>query len=348
MVVAPSHPQLVEEAEKYDALDYWLDDDDDGGSGGRSNEPFALGTSPPSCPSFDNEIGSCVVSEWDIGPDNLNVTVMSDGGWVCDTRRPPLSEEECAAIIAEAEAVAADRVAAASAAGERSSNGGWGTSRHYSVPTTDVAVRDLPSTLAWFKGAMRKRIAPLVAAAVALGKEGTSRVDEDDHSHQADDDDCDDSDDDCDNGSDGMDEGEGQHGSPTNSCCLPGDRCSEPLPDSADSSSAWVRGLRVHDAFVVRYDSAAQRSLPLHTDQGDLSLTIALNHSDAFDGGGTWFERLGRAIRPAEAGHVVVFPGGETVHGGQEITRGVRYILAVFLYVCNVDEPQEEQEVDGL
>ncbi|CAN0504948.1 unnamed protein product, partial [Ectocarpus sp. 12 AP-2014] len=135
-------------------------------------------------------------------------------------------------------------------------SGGWGTSRHYAVPTTDVAVRELPRTLAWFNRAMRTRIGPTVAVAAAAG-------------------------------------------APT------------PPPPAL-----MLRRLRVHDAFVVRYDAAAQRSLPLHTDQGELSLTISLNGTDEYEGGGTWFEGLGRAVRPEEAGHVVVFPGGRTVHGG--------------------------------
>ena len=38
------------------------------------------------------------------------------------------------------------------------------------------------------------------------------------------------------------------------------------------------RSIRVNDAFVVKYDAASrQRHLPLHVDQSDLSLTVALN-----------------------------------------------------------------------
>merc|ERR1719453_846787 len=35
--------------------------------------------------------------------------------------------------------------------------------------------------------------------------------------------------------------------------------------------------LRVHDAFLVRYDAAAQRELPMHCDQSVWSFTISLN-----------------------------------------------------------------------
>ena len=91
------------------------------------------------------------------------------------------------------------------------------------------------------------------------------------------------------------------------------------------------------DAFVVRYDAAAQRSLPTHQDDSHLSLTIALNETSEYDGGGTSFEDLGGEgfVRP-EKGCVVAFPG-ELRHGGRAVTRGVRYIIAVFLWVA--EEP---------
>ena len=102
---------------------------------------------------------------------NLDLEFMGGGEWVCTTRVPPLSPEECAAVVAEAEEAASakrETTAAAATAGEGGGNG-WGTARHYAVPTTDMAVRDLPRTLAWFNTAMRTRIGPLVAAAAALG-----------------------------------------------------------------------------------------------------------------------------------------------------------------------------------
>ena len=235
------------------------------------------------------------------------------GAWVCETREPsPLSRAECAAVIQEAEETAV-------------ANGtGWGTARHYAVPTTDIAVRDLPRTLAWFNSAMRERIAPLVAAAAALGG---GDLDEDEFSstargvgHAAE-------------ATAGDDRGVTEVGA------------GEDVVRPEDDFDAFVRRLRVHDAFVVRYDATAQRSLPLHTDQAELSLTISLNGGDEYEGGGTWFEALGRAVRPADPGHVLVFPGGDTMHGGSEITSGVRYILAVFLYEHH---REEEEEGDAL
>lgn len=94
--------------------------------------------------------------------------------------------------------------------------------------------------------------------------------------------------------------------------------------------------IEVHDAFVVKYDAAGgQASLPMHRDQGQLSLTLALNQPPRFTGGGTVFEPLAAAGEPAlcpAAGHVLAFNSG-LMHGGAPITAGVRYIIAAFLWV---------------
>ena len=118
----------------------------------------------------------------------------------------------------------------------------------------------------------------------------------------------------------------------------------ELYPEYVPSPSA----IKVNDAFIVKYEYAScQRHLPLHTDQSTLSLTIALNRGSSdtgqgsssgdvalageFAGGGTFFESLGRAIVPVQGG-LVAFPG-DLSHGGQQLTSGVRYIVACFLYV---------------
>lgn len=60
-----------------------------------------------------------------------------------------------------------------------------------------------------------------------------------------------------------------------------------------------VSQVRVHDAFVVRYSAAGgQRSLPTHCDQSHLSFVLALNGPAEFEGGGTAFEEMARALRP--------------------------------------------------
>ena len=60
-----------------------------------------------------------------------------------------------------------------------------------------------------------------------------------------------------------------------------------------------VHDIKVHDAFIVKYDAThGQRFLPLHTDEGDWSLTLALNDESEYDGGGTLFDEHQLLIRP--------------------------------------------------
>lgn len=339
LALSPDHPQLKQEAERYQVLAFWLHpprDIEDSANVFPCKDPGAicLDIRPFSSPPWKSIAASRLLFDgeedtWRNGAGllmaNLNVTFMGGGEWVCETRNPPLSRAECAAIIEEAEERAAER---RSSDGGDGSGNGWGTARHYAVPTTDIAVRDLPRTLDWFNTAMLNRIGPLVAAATALGrgdfKSGECAV----------------------SGNVDVKLESGFAKKQTACVEVNGDGWTEAAAAAGDIGQefvSFVRRLRVHDAFVVRYDAAAQRSLPLHTDQGELSLTVSLNSTGEYEGGGTWFEGLGRAVRPSDPGHVVVFPGGDTVHGGREITSGIRYVLAVFLYE---HREKEEEEVD--
>ena len=86
----------------------------------------------------------------------------------------------------------------------------------------------------------------------------------------------------------------------------------------------------VHDAFCVRYESnAVANHLPIHVDESTHSLVVALN--DDFEGGGTYFPDYDTVLCPSK-GSVISFRGDTLPHGGQAVTKGVRYILAVFLY----------------
>jgi len=101
------------------------------------------------------------------------------------------------------------------------------------------------------------------------------------------------------------------------------------------AASGGVPRLRVHDAFLVRYDAVGgQRSLPMHRDQGQLSLTLSLSLPGVdFDGGGTAFEgALEDGGVGMEQGQLLLFPS-ELVHGGAAIARGRRYVIAAFLWV---------------
>ena len=99
--------------------------------------------------------------------------------------------------------------------------------------------------------------------------------------------------------------------------------------------------LRVIDAFLVKYSAAAQRSLPLHSDQSQISITLPLNSSADYDGGGTYFHDLRRAVN-RDAGGLVAFPGF-LPHAGHAITRGTRFVVVAFLYEYR--EADEEDDV---
>lgn len=86
----------------------------------------------------------------------------------------------------------------------------------------------------------------------------------------------------------------------------------------------------VHDAFLVRYTAcSSSHFLPLHYDESTHSLILALN-SD-FEGGGTYFYSLDHASTPS-SGSLASFRGNQLLHGGNVVTKGERFILAIFLY----------------
>lgn len=88
----------------------------------------------------------------------------------------------------------------------------------------------------------------------------------------------------------------------------------------------------VHDAFLVRYQSSsANHFLPLHYDESTHSMILALNED--FEGGGTYFYNLDHQTVTPKTGSLVTFRGDKLLHGGNVVTKGVRYILAVFLYL---------------
>jgi hypothetical protein len=113
------------------------------------------------------------------------------------------------------------------------------------------------------------------------------------------------------------------------------------FPKLADGTSLGECGdrLRVHDAFIVRYDAEEDMSLslPEHSDTSIISFTVALNQRGRdFEGGGTWFEAIDRddgegCAVGADEGHAVAF-AGPLRHAGYPVTSGCRIILVLFLY----------------
>eukprot|EP00041_Stephanoeca_diplocostata_P031585 m.986613 g.986613 ORF g.986613 m.986613 type:complete len:558 (-) comp23990_c0_seq10:3517-5190(-) len=199
---------------------------------------------------------------------------------VFKTKHAVLAPHECDNVLRAVNAHVRDELA-----------GVWGTVRHSTVKTTDVAVEDIPALRPWLRELLRTRLCPLVAAAFPVLADGTSTVD----------------------------------------------------PDTLCSR------VRVHDAFIVRYDAVQDKSLslPEHCDTSSMSFTVALNsrHAGDFVGGGTWFESLGERketpgtssggdgmVVDADKGEAVLF-AGPLRHAGYPIVSGTRVILVLFLYV---------------
>lgn len=84
-----------------------------------------------------------------------------------------------------------------------------------------------------------------------------------------------------------------------------------------------------YENFVAKYTMDDRRYLSPHYDDSYISTMCILN--DAFTGGGTWFPKFKKLIKP-KTGEMILFPGGIThQHAAREIESGVRYILVSFI-----------------
>ncbi|KAI2498744.1 hypothetical protein MHU86_15755 [Fragilaria crotonensis] len=127
----------------------------------------------------------------------------------------------------------------------------WSTVRHASVPTTDVAVEDIPSLRPWLRNVLQYRLYPMLCTAFPK----LARMKQETNARRNDDD------------------------------------------SSSTTRNLTIDQLRVHDAFIVRYDAEHDMSLslPEHSDTSLISFTVALNQRDQdFCGGGTWFESISK------------------------------------------------------
>jgi len=97
------------------------------------------------------ELSSCAsCAKLQVQSDSF-ITLIPSKGFVTKPDCPILSSEECAQAIQWAESAAESRA------------GGWTTSRHYAVPTTDIPIHEVPPLLEWFKGVLESRLRPLLA-----------------------------------------------------------------------------------------------------------------------------------------------------------------------------------------
>ena len=94
---------------------------------------------------------------------------------------------------------------------------------------------------------------------------------------------------------------------------------------------------RVHDAFVVYYAAdSGHTSLPVHQDQAHVSVSLGLNAARDYDGGGLRFadaSNLGTGgdCVDCDQGQAILF-ASSLHHEALPVTRGRRFVLALFLY----------------
>lgn len=108
-------------------------------------------------------------------------------------------------------------------------------------------------------------------------------------------------------------------------------------PTACPQGEEELRDFRIFTAKVLKYDAASGNDyLGVHHDGSLLTFLIGLNGLDEYDGGGTYMEALGKAVR-YEAGHLCCHPG-IVRHGGDKVTSGVRYVLAAWIDISGVIE----------
>ena len=92
---------------------------------------------------------------------NYKVTTLMEGRcFITDRDSPILSPHECKQAIRWAEDASKERP------------GGWTTSRHYAVPTTDLPVHEIPQLLDFFNDVLANRLRPLMAQQFSQGEVG--------------------------------------------------------------------------------------------------------------------------------------------------------------------------------
>ena len=79
--------------------------------------------------------------------------------------------------------------------------------------------------------------------------------------------------------------------------------------------------------------------MPIHTDESTHSFVLALNED--YEGGGTHFFDHDKTVK-LRTGDMLSFRGDSLWHGGEALTAGTRYIMAVFLYHDDDGKPLQQ------
>ncbi|GAB5362275.1 hypothetical protein AAMO2058_000783500 [Amorphochlora amoebiformis] len=108
------------------------------------------------------------------------------------------------------------------------------------------------------------------------------------------------------------------------------------FPLMAKAFDLKAESLRIRDYFFVKYEAGNgnQSGLGLHRDGSLLSCNVLLNERSEFKGGGTVFKESSKGPHTilADIGDFVAH-SGQLLHGGEEVSSGIRYIMVVFIDV---------------
>jgi hypothetical protein len=245
------------------------------------------------------------------------------------TSQPLLSQESCIFAVDTAEAFAAGTSVAKSSASIKSNSDspsssgggkGWTTSRHYSVPTTDLPVHGVPQLVPWFADLMTNSVAPLLEKHFSNQKDSSTEYDN------------------------GDGKGKNSTGGFSNSpfvaeqvrvhdafvvrySAAPGQACHLPLhcDESTLSFTLSLNTARGDD------ENANDNIVGNSIEASNRTESLVSRSLPQYSGGGTYFAALRRAVRP-KMGCCALFDG-RALHGGEPTTAGTRYILAAFLYI---------------
>ena len=90
-------------------------------------------------------------------PSPVLIPTRHCGHCIYQTTAPIVSASGCAEVIQTAESFACSEESSLGGG-----KGGWSTSRHYAVPTTDIALHRIPALLEWFQSLFASSIHPLL------------------------------------------------------------------------------------------------------------------------------------------------------------------------------------------
>ena len=205
--------------------------------------------------------------------DNSNENNISNSIHI--TKSSLLSPDECSSLIQAAETYAGQ-------------NHGWTTSRHYSVPTTDIPLQDLSENMIrWFHQVVQTRIGPLIFQQFAHTLPTTSTTS---------------------NNNDNVELKDEVFKMAIHDAFIVKYHCNDDDPHSFlsyinnihNKSTPTPTTTTTEEDNPSSMSHPSQRYLPIHTDQSTHSFVIALNPTSEYIGGGTYFQDMNQSLKPGE------------------------------------------------